>query len=154
LEPFRPYLIGLSAIFLGYALYKVYRKPKAEDCEPGSYCANPKADRINKITLWVVTLFIIGLLAVPYIVPVVFADSQEPIQLNTQVREVVLDVPGMTCAACPVTIQKSLEKVDGVMEATVSFEEKIAIVRYDPTKISTKDLLEATRNAGFESTVH
>jgi len=154
LEPFRPYLIGLTAIFLGYAFYKIYRKPKAEDCEPGSFCANPKADRINKITLWVVTLFIIGLLAVPYLVPVVFADSQEPLQLNTQVREVVLDVPGMTCAACPVTIQKSLKKVPGVIEATASFEKKIAIVRYDPTKISTKDLLEATRNAGYESTVH
>lgn len=154
LEPFRPYLIGLTAIFLGYAFYQIYRKPDAEECEPGSYCANPKSDRSNKITLWVVTLFIIGLLAVPYLVPTVFSDAQEPLQLNTQVREVVLDVPGMTCAACPVTIQKSLKKVDGVIEATASFEKKIAIVKYDPTKISTKDLLAAIRNAGYESTVH
>lgn len=153
-EPFRPYLIGLTAIFLGYAFYKVYSKPKPEECAPGAYCANPRADRINKISLWVVTLLIAGLLAIPYLTPVVYATSPEPLQINTQVREVVLDIPGMTCASCPVTIQKSLKKVDGVIAATASFEDKTATVRYDPSKISTKDLLEATRNAGYESTVH
>ncbi|MFQ6613150.1 MAG: mercuric transporter MerT family protein [Fidelibacterota bacterium] len=153
-EPFRPYFMGLTLIFLGYAFYKIYSKPKAEDCEPGSYCANPKADKINKIALWVVTAFVGVLLAVPYVTPMVFTESQKPIEINTEVREVVLDVPGMTCSACPVTIQKSLMKVDGVIEAAASFEQKNAVVKYDPTKISTRDLLEATRNAGFESTVH
>jgi mercuric ion transport protein len=153
-EPFRPYLMALTVLFLGYAFYKIYSKPKPEECAPGSYCANPRSDRINKISLWVVTLFVGGLLAVPYVTPMVYSESQEPIQINTQVREVVLDVPGMTCSSCPVTIQKSLKKVDGVIEASASFEKKIAVVKYDPTKISTKDLLEATRNAGYESTVH
>ncbi len=153
-EPFRPYLMGLTVLFLGYAFYKIYSKPKPEECAPGTYCANPRSDRINKISLWVVTLFVGGLLAVPYVAPVVYSESQEPIQINTQVREVVLDVPGMTCATCPVTVQKSLKRVDGVIEATASFEKKIAVVKYDPSKISTKDLLEATRNAGYESTVH
>ncbi|MFQ6605261.1 MAG: mercuric transporter MerT family protein [Fidelibacterota bacterium] len=153
-EPFRPYLMALTLIFLGYAFYKIYRQPKAEDCAPGTYCANPKSDRINKITLWTVTVLILGLLAVPYLSPVVFADRKEPMAVNTNLREVVLDVPGMTCASCPVTIRKSLQRVDGVIEASASFEAKTATVRYDPSKISTRDLLKATRNAGYESTVH
>ncbi|NOZ74924.1 MAG: hypothetical protein GXO90_06035, partial [FCB group bacterium] len=73
-EPFRPYLMALTLAFLGYAFYRIYRKPKAEDCEPGSYCAHPRSDRINKISLWVVTVLILGLLSVPYLTPVIFAD--------------------------------------------------------------------------------
>lgn len=36
LEPFRPYLIGLTLLLLGYAFYKIYSKPKAEACAPSS----------------------------------------------------------------------------------------------------------------------
>jgi len=153
-EPFRPYLMGITLVLLGYAFYNIYRKPKAEDCKPGSYCANPKSDKINKISLWTVTILILGLLSVPYLTPVVFAGDRNAVNLNTHSREVVLDVPGMTCATCPVTIQKSLARVEGVIEANASFEEKKAVVRYDPTKISTKDLINAVRNAGYESTVY
>lgn len=154
LEPFRPYLIGLTAVFLGFAFYRIYGRKNAEACEPGSYCANPKSDKINKISLWAVTILVAGLLAFPYLIPVLFAGNNETVVLDSHTRVVVLDVPGMTCAACPVTIQKSLVSVDGVLEASVSFEERNAIVKYDPTIVSTKDLLEATRNAGYESTVH
>ena len=154
LEPFRPYLIGITLALLGYAFFGIYSKPKPENCEPGSYCANPKSNRINKISLWTVTILILGLLSVPYLTPILFASDQDTVILNTNFREVVLDVPGMTCAACPVTIQKSLAKVEGVIEASASFENMNATVKYDPTKISTKDLIEATRNAGYESNVH
>lgn len=153
-EPFRPYLMGIALALLGYAFYSIYSKPKAEACEPGSYCANPKSEKINKISLWIVTILVVGLLAVPYLTPVLFVSDTDAVVLNANTREVVLDVPGMTCAACPVTIQKSLARVDGVIEASASFEEKNAVVRYDPTKVSTKDLMEATRKVGFESTVH
>jgi len=153
-EPFRPWLMGITLVLLGYAFYNIYSKPKAEDCEPGSYCANPKSDRINKISLWTVSILVLGLLAVPYLTPVLFASEPDEVIVNTHTQEVVLDVPGMTCASCPVTIQKSLARVGGVIEARASFEEKKAVVRYDPTKISTKDLIDAVRNAGHESTDH
>jgi len=154
LEPFRPYFMALTVVLVGYAFYSVYHKPKAENCEPGSYCANPKASKINKIALWSVTVFVAGLLAFPYLTPTLFVSNQNPIVTNTHVREVVLDVPGMTCAACPVTIQKSLARLDGVIEVHASFEDKNVIIKYDPAKIATQDLMEATRNAGYESTVH
>lgn len=154
LEPFRPYFMGITLALLGYAYYSIYSKPKAENCESGSYCANPKSDRINKISLWTVTILVLGLLSVPYLTPVLFASNNNEVVLNTHTRELVLDVPGMTCATCPVTIQKSLARIEGVIEASASFEEKIAVIRYDPTKVSAKDLMQATLNAGYKSTVH
>lgn len=154
MEPFRPYLIGITIAFLGYAFYSVYRRPKMKDCEPDSYCANPKSDRINKTSLWIVTLLVVGLLAIPYLTPVLLANENNTVEVNTHTREVVLDVLGMTCASCSVTIQKSLARVDGVIEASASFDNKNATVKYDPTKISTRDIIKATRNAGYESTIH
>ena len=32
-------------------------------------------------------------------------------------RTVKLAVPGMTCATCPITVKKALQKVDGVIDA-------------------------------------
>lgn len=152
-EPFRPYLIILTLILLGYAFYQIYRKPKPVECPSGSHCTHTNSDRINKITLWTVTLLVLGLLSVPYLTPVL-ADNRHPVTANAEVREVVLDVPGMSCASCPVTIRKSLEHVDGVIAANASFDTKTVIVRYDPDKISTRDLMIATSNAGYEATVH
>ncbi len=153
LQPFRPYLMVVTIAFLAYAFYSVYRKPKAEDCEPGSLCANPKSEKMNKILLWLVTIIVLGLLAVPHFTSVISADNTTTVVESTDTREVVLDVAGMTCAACPVTIRKSLGNVEGVIEANVSYEDKNAVIRYDTTKTSTGELIEAIRNAGYEATV-
>ena len=49
-------------------------------------------------------------------------------------KTVTLSVPGMTCAACPITIKKALTEVDGVTDAEVSFEKKEAVVTFDDAK--------------------
>jgi mercuric ion binding protein len=66
----------------------------------------------------------------------------------------VLDVQNMTCSMCSITIHKALEKVPGVLEATVDYDHKTATVKYDPDKTSPSALVKVTSNAGFPSTVH
>ncbi|HBO5401973.1 TPA: mercury resistance system periplasmic binding protein MerP, partial [Pseudomonas aeruginosa] len=44
---------------------------------------------------------------------------------------ITLSVPGMTCAACPITVKKALTKVEGVTKAEVSYEKREAIVTFD-----------------------
>ena len=68
-------------------------------------------------------------------------------------KTVTLSVPGMTCAACPITVKKALTKVDGVVKTEVSFEKKEATVTYDDAKTSVNALLDATKNAGYPSSV-
>jgi len=72
----------------------------------------------------------------------------------TESKTVVLDVPGMTCKFCPITIRKALKKVDGVTKAKSEFETKTATVTFDPTKTNVKALMKATANAGYKSTLH
>ena len=71
LEPYRPYFMTAAIIFVVAGYWKVYRKPKAADCKPGTYCAMPKSDRINKIMLWVATAIIALVLVYPYIAPAI-----------------------------------------------------------------------------------
>ena len=151
LEPFRPYFMGVTFLFLAYAFYRIYRKPKAEECAPGSYCANPKSDKINKISLWSVTVLILVLFSVPYIAGYSTSAQNNDILSATDISRVMLDVPGMNCPSCPFTVQKSLKNLEGVFQAEASLEQKKAVVLFDPTKVSVEQMIEATTNAGYPS---
>ena len=69
------------------------------------------------------------------------------------VQTVTLDVPGMTCSSCPITVKKALKKVDGVQQVTASFEKREAIVTFDDTKTSAEKLSLAVTNAGYPATL-
>lgn len=69
-------------------------------------------------------------------------------------QTVTLSVTGMTCATCPITIKKVLNKVEGVENIEVNVEKKEALVTFDDAKTIVEALLEATKNAGYPSTVH
>lgn len=68
-------------------------------------------------------------------------------------RSVTLSVPGMTCAACPITVKKALTRVEGVERAEVSFESREAVVTFDDAKTNDQALTKATEDAGYPSTV-
>jgi mercuric ion binding protein len=68
-------------------------------------------------------------------------------------KTVTLSVPSMYCAACPISVRKALEKVPGVTNVKATFEPKEAVVTFDDAKTSIEKLQEATRNAGFPSSV-
>ena len=66
-------------------------------------------------------------------------------------RTVQLEVRGMNCATCPLTVRLALKKVAGVTDAKVTLEPPIAIVTYDDAKTSIADLGRATKDAGYPS---
>lgn len=70
-----------------------------------------------------------------------------------QPKHVVLDVPDMTCPLCPLTIEKALERVPGVIGAKASFDTKRAEVTYDANKIGPKALVRAVDAAGYHASV-
>ena len=68
-------------------------------------------------------------------------------------KSVSLDVPTMTCPVCPFTVEKALNGVDGVTAVDISFDEKMAKITFDDEKTTAEALTEATKNAGYPSTV-
>jgi mercuric ion binding protein len=67
-------------------------------------------------------------------------------------KTVALDVPGMDCALCPITVKKALSRVSGVSRIAVSLEKKEAVVTYDDARTSVDALRRATADAGYPST--
>ena len=66
-------------------------------------------------------------------------------------KTVTLNVSGMTCEACPVTVKKALQKVPGVSKIDVQYERKQVVVTFDDTKTNVDALVKATTNAGHPS---
>lgn len=69
------------------------------------------------------------------------------------IQTVTLAVPGMTCAACPITVKRALNKVEGVTQIDVNYGKKEAVVTFDDAKTTLKALTDATTNAGYPSSV-
>ncbi len=61
-------------------------------------------------------------------------------------------MPGarMTCEACVAHIQSELQRVDGVVNAVVKYEEKKAAVTVDPHKVDNASLRKAVEGAGYK----
>ena len=66
-------------------------------------------------------------------------------------RTVKLAVEKMTCVACPYMVKKSLAAVDGIADVKVSFESKTAVVTFDDSKATVRQLTNATLERGYPS---
>ena len=64
LTPYRPFFIGITALFLFMAFRKLYLLPR--QCAPGDICAISSALRNQRIIFWVVTVILAATLAFPY----------------------------------------------------------------------------------------
>lgn len=63
----------------------------------------------------------------------------------------ILKVRGMTCAACPITVKKALQRVPGVSKIAVNYKQKEVAVTFDNTKTNQAALVKATSDVGFPS---
>ena len=70
-----------------------------------------------------------------------------------EIQTVKLDVPTMNCVTCPITVTQSLNNVNGVKKAEVTYRTKLAVITYDDTKTNVEALVKATTNAGYPSTL-
>lgn len=68
-------------------------------------------------------------------------------------QTVKLSVPGMSCAACPITVKKALTRVAGVSKAEVSYERREAVVTFDDARTTVQKLTEASADAGYPASV-
>lgn len=68
------------------------------------------------------------------------------------IRSVTLEVQGMTCAVCPITVKKALKNVPGVSGVKVDYRSGIAEVDYDPNKTGADELAKTVTAAGYLAT--
>jgi Cu+-exporting ATPase len=66
------------------------------------------------------------------------------------VAETELSLLGMTCTNCANTIERRLNKVDGVLEATVNYANEKASIKYAAGAVTRLELVAAVRKAGYD----
>jgi len=64
-------------------------------------------------------------------------------------KKITLKIQDMSCASCAQTVEKSLNKAEGVSEAQVNFAAKKAYVTFDPKQSSRDKLIEVVENSGY-----
>ncbi len=65
-------------------------------------------------------------------------------------KQLVLPVTGMTCANCVKTIERNVKKLDGIEVAEVNYATEKLDVTFDPTQLSTEQIIERIRRAGYD----
>ncbi len=73
-------------------------------------------------------------------------------EIGYHANVVVVDLPisGMTCNNCARTIERTLNRLEGVLEASVSFATESAHVVYSPVMVDVADIKKAIRNVGYD----
>jgi Cu+-exporting ATPase len=64
-------------------------------------------------------------------------------------QKITIPISGMTCASCVLTIEKTLQSLDGVMSATANLATEKVSVEYLPSLISFRDMKKAVEDAGY-----
>ncbi|MCX2745404.1 mercuric transport protein MerTP [Mangrovivirga sp. M17] len=154
LEPFRPYLIGLTIFVLGFAWFQKLRPRTKEEIE----CAceddeKPKFTQ-SKTFLGIVTVFAVVMLAFPYYADVFYPqnNNQEIVFEQADVKTVEFKVSGMTCAGCEAHVNNEVNKLEGIVTVNASYDNGNAIVKYDPSKTSSTEIEQAIKSTGYKVT--
>jgi copper chaperone CopZ len=69
---------------------------------------------------------------------------------GAQVTRLVLKIEGMGCIMCAAVLQNNLRALRGVRSAEVSFQDKQAVIDYDPRAAAVADLEKVVANSGFK----
>ncbi|HRP30329.1 MAG TPA: mercuric transport protein MerTP [Agriterribacter sp.] len=149
LEPARPYFIGLTILALGIAWNVKLRSKKGVNCN----CE--KADKPqflqSKSFLGILTVFACLMLAFSSYSQIFYPKQQQLVTLQkSDIKTVEYSVSGMTCVDCERPIKHNLQKLSGVIHATVSYKNGNAIVQFDDSKTTTNDIEEAINATGYK----
>lgn len=70
MEPYRPFFIGLTLLFLGLAFRRLYLVPQV--CVPGTPCADPRTIKRQRLIFWMTSTLLLSLLAIPGFAPMFY----------------------------------------------------------------------------------
>ncbi len=67
------------------------------------------------------------------------------------IKKVEIKTPTVQCDMCKKTIEKALNKLDGVISSDVDFEKKVTTVEYDAEQIELDDIREEISDVGYDA---
>ncbi len=159
IEPFRPYLIGLTILVLGFAWCQKLKPQKEIDCEcetddlPDAKAGKPKFI-LSKTFLGIVTVFSILMLAFPYYSGMFYPNIEKQIIVvdKSDIKTTEFKISGMTCVSCEEYVNKEVNKLNGIVNSKTSYENGNAIIEFDETKTNEIEIEKAINSIGYNVT--
>ncbi len=153
MEPLRPFMIGLTVAVLAFAWYKKLKPKPAEvdcTCEPGEEEKTPFMQ--TKSFLGMVTVFAIAMLAFPHYSSVFYPEITKNVIATDayEVRQIKLEVEGMTCTGCEESINHAAMEVAGVVTAKASYDKGEVIISFNEATSSQQDIIDAINATGYK----
>lgn len=75
----------------------------------------------------------------------------ENLGYGVRLEKAELDVFGMTCAACSTRIEKVLNKMNGIKQATVNLATETAMIEYYPSIANSAEIIERIQKLGYDA---
>ena len=156
LIPFRPYLIGLTVLVLGFAWYQKLKPKNPIDCD----CETDDLSRGNrgkpkfiqsKMFLGIITAFAIMMLAFPYYAHIFDPKTEKQVIVvdKSNVQSVEFSISGMTCAGCEEHVNHEVNTLSGIIKSTASYKNGNAIIEFDNSKTNVTEIEKTINSTGY-----
>lgn len=149
LEPFRPYLIGLTTIVLAFAWYQSLNKNVEMDCD----CEEDEKPRFfqSNTYLSIITVLAFVFLSFPYYSHYLILESQMSQKGfdNSNLVTLSLNVEGMTCTGCEQHITHEVNRLPGIASVNTSYKDGNATIEFDETKTTEEQIIDAINSTGY-----
>ncbi|AXT49680.1 mercuric transport protein MerTP [Aquimarina sp. BL5] len=151
-EPFRPYLIGITISVLVLAWYQKLKSKKEIDCE----CDTDEKPKFiqSKTFLGIVTVLSIIMLAFPYYSSVFYSKTEKQVIVvdKSNIKTTEFKISGMTCSSCEAHVNQEVNKLNGIVNSKTSYENGNAIIEFDKTKTNESEIEKAINSTGYKVT--
>jgi len=152
LDPLRPYLIGLTVLVLGFAWYQKLKPQKQVDCNCDTTEKTPFIQ--TKKFLGIATILAGLMFAFPMYAHVFYpkTENQTFIVDQSNIQTVEFTIKGMTCSGCEEHLSHEVNKLPGIIKATVSYENGNAIIEFDKTKTDIEEIEKTIGKTSYSVT--
>ena len=151
IEPYRPYLIGLTVLVFAFAWYQKLKPQKQVDCD----CEADKKKSFwqSKSFLGIVTVVAAMLIAFPYYAKAFYPKPQETkvvVVDKTNIQQAVFKIKGMSCESCTQHVNSEISKVKGIISFQTSYENSNSTVKFDNSNTSIDSIAAAINRTGYK----
>ena len=155
LSPWRPHLVIGAFALLGLAYLFAYRGARLAGRGPGGVHGRAALVAWSWRILGVAAALCVVFVFFPYYSGwVMRAMGRGPSSNRSLIQQstvrVILTIEGMDCPVCAGGLQNNLRQIPGVRRAEVSFQDKQAILEYDPRAVELAKFAQVISQAGFK----
>ena len=152
-ESIRPYLLGLTFSFIGFAFYRAYRG-QDEHCATG-VCEKTGSRRAQMSFSWFGAAIVVLLAAFPNYSGVLwktfgprFQTAIATAATTQQNSLVVLAVDDLNCGGCVAAIQSTVSRLDGIHDVKFNYNDNTASITFDSRRVTAQQIESKVKAAG------